>query len=114
MCDLKLVFIGGWGGGGGHHFIFHTIGVLCWQIGILFYFIFLNFQDTFDIRICLAKSTKFVIDFQTAEETDLHVIDIPLNFTVMQGGMIHGLAFWFEVGFLGSEWVDIYQLSSVF
>ena len=76
--------------------------------------LFFNFQDTFDIRICLAKSTKFVIDFQTAEETDLHVIDIPLNFTVMQGGMIHGLAFWFEVGFLGSEWVDIYQLSSVF
>ena len=63
----------------------------------------LNFQDTFDIRICLAKSIKFVIDFQTAEETDLHVIDIPLNFAVMQGGMIHGLAFWFEVGFLGSE-----------
>ena len=70
---------------------------------LAFLFYFLNFQDTFDIRICLAKSTKFVIDFQTAEETDLHVIDIPLNFTVMQGGMIHGLAFWFEVGFLGSE-----------
>ncbi|XP_070195769.1 histone-arginine methyltransferase CARMER-like isoform X2 [Littorina saxatilis] len=60
--------------------------------------------DTFDIRICMSKSSKFVIDFQTADETDLHVIDIPLSFTIMQGGMIHGLAFWFEVGFLGTDY----------
>ncbi|XP_025110690.1 histone-arginine methyltransferase CARMER-like isoform X1 [Pomacea canaliculata] len=60
--------------------------------------------DTFDIRICLAKSNKFVIDFQTADEKDLHVIDIPLTFSMMQGGMIHGLAFWFEVGFLGTDY----------
>ncbi|KAK7502259.1 hypothetical protein BaRGS_00006623 [Batillaria attramentaria] len=60
--------------------------------------------DTFDIRICLAKSNKYVIDFQTADEKDLHVIDIPLTFSMMQGGMIHGLAFWFEVGFLGSDY----------
>jgi histone-arginine methyltransferase CARM1 len=46
---------------------------------------------------------KYSIDFQTADEKDLHVIDIPLSFNIMQGGMIHGLAFWFEVGFLGSE-----------
>lgn len=60
--------------------------------------------DTFDIRICLAKSNKYVIDFQAAEETDLHVVNIPLTFTMMQGGMVHGLAFWFEVGFLGNDY----------
>ncbi|GFN91332.1 histone-arginine methyltransferase carmer, partial [Plakobranchus ocellatus] len=60
--------------------------------------------DTFDMRICLAKSNKYVIDFQTADETDLHVMDIPLTFTMMQSGMVHGLAFWFDCGFLGSDY----------
>lgn len=30
--------------------------------------------DTFDIRICMAKSVRHVVDFQTAHETDLHKI----------------------------------------
>ena len=30
--------------------------------------------DTFDIRICMSKSVRYTIDFQTANETDLHVI----------------------------------------
>ncbi|BFZ16513.1 hypothetical protein BsWGS_19552 [Bradybaena similaris] len=60
--------------------------------------------DTFDVRICLAKSNKYVIDFQSADETDLHVMDIPLTFTIMQSGMVHGLAFWFDCGFLGSDY----------
>lgn len=30
--------------------------------------------DTFDIRICMAKSIKHSVDFLTAKETDLHVI----------------------------------------
>lgn len=30
--------------------------------------------DTFDIRICTAKSVRHVVDFQTADETDLHKI----------------------------------------
>ncbi|CAG5121109.1 unnamed protein product [Candidula unifasciata] len=60
--------------------------------------------DTFDVRICMAKSNKYVIDFQSADETDLHVMDIPLSFTVMQSGMVHGLAFWFDCGFLGSDY----------
>jgi len=60
--------------------------------------------DTFDMRICLAKSTKYMIDFQTANEEDLHVMDIPVTFTMMQSGMVHGLAFWFDCGFLGSDY----------
>lgn len=59
--------------------------------------------DTFDIRICMAKTIKHVIDFQTAHETDLHCISIPLEFTATQTGHIHGLAFWFDVAFIGSQ-----------
>lgn len=60
-------------------------------------------QDTFDIRICMAKSVKYTVDFQTAEETDLHVIEIPVSFNMLQSGLVHGLAFWFDVAFLGSR-----------
>ncbi|CAG0886452.1 unnamed protein product [Cyprideis torosa] len=59
--------------------------------------------DTFDVRICLAKSVKHSVDFQTASETDLHRIDIPLEFHLLESGTIHGLAFWFDVAFLGSS-----------
>ncbi|KAK3090314.1 hypothetical protein FSP39_010867 [Pinctada imbricata] len=58
--------------------------------------------DTFDMKICLAKSVKYTVDFQTANETDLHVIEIPLTFSMHQSGLVHGLAFWFDVAFLGT------------
>jgi histone-arginine methyltransferase CARM1 len=59
--------------------------------------------DTFDIRICLARSHKYTVNFQTANESDLHNIEIPLSFVITQAGTIHGLAFWFDVAFLGSQ-----------
>ncbi|ELU16220.1 hypothetical protein CAPTEDRAFT_179627 [Capitella teleta] len=59
--------------------------------------------DTFDMRICLARSHKYVVDFQTAKEEELHDIEIPLSFTMQQSGTVHGLAFWFDVAFLGSQ-----------
>lgn len=58
--------------------------------------------DTFDIRICMAKTVRHVIDFQKAHENDLHCISIPLEFIANQTGHIHGLAFWFDVAFIGS------------
>ncbi|KAK2718669.1 hypothetical protein QYM36_005863 [Artemia franciscana] len=58
--------------------------------------------DTFDIRICLAKSVRHVVDFLTAPESDLHRIEIPLEFHMLQTAMVHGLAFWFDVAFLCS------------
>lgn len=58
--------------------------------------------DTFDIRICMAKTVRHIIDFQKAHETDLHCISIPLEFIANQTGHIHGLAFWFDVAFIGS------------
>lgn len=36
--------------------------------------------DTFDIRICTAKSVKHIIDFRTADESSLHKIGTPVFF----------------------------------
>ncbi|XP_044740909.1 histone-arginine methyltransferase CARMER isoform X3 [Chrysoperla carnea] len=58
--------------------------------------------DTFDVRICLSKSVRHVVDFLDAHETDLHNIDIPLEFHILESGPCHGLAFWFDVAFAGS------------
>lgn len=58
--------------------------------------------DTFDVRICLAKSLRHTVDFERATENDLHCIEVPLQFSLMQSGELHGLAFWFDVAFAGS------------
>ncbi|XP_070564119.1 histone-arginine methyltransferase CARM1-like isoform X2 [Ptychodera flava] len=58
--------------------------------------------DTFDIRICLARSFKYTIDFQTTNEKDLYRLDVPVSFTITNSGTVHGLAFWFDVAFVGS------------
>jgi len=58
--------------------------------------------DTFDVRICMAKTQRYVIDFATAHETELHHIEIPIEFHMLQSGMVHGLAFWFDVAFIGT------------
>lgn len=59
--------------------------------------------DTFDIRICQAKSIRHVVDFLQAAEEDLHRIEIPLEFHMLETGTCHGLAFWFDVEFCGSS-----------
>ncbi|KAI9581168.1 histone-arginine methyltransferase CARMER [Glossina fuscipes] len=59
--------------------------------------------DTFDIRICMAKSVRHVCDFLRDNENDLHHIDIPLEFHILQTGICHGLAFWFDVEFCGTS-----------
>merc|ERR1719393_475308 len=59
--------------------------------------------DTFDINICTAKTQRHIIDFQTAHETDLHRIEIPLEFHMLQTGTVHGIAFWVDVAFIGTN-----------
>ncbi|XKL68621.1 hypothetical protein PGB90_006390 [Kerria lacca] len=59
--------------------------------------------DTFDIRICTAKSVRHTVNFLEADENDLHRIEIPLEFIVLQSATVHGLAFWFDVAFIGSS-----------
>lgn len=58
--------------------------------------------DTFDIRTCTARSICHTVNFLEADESDLHRIEIPLEFIVLQTATIHGLAFWFDVAFIGS------------
>ncbi|XP_075787770.1 histone-arginine methyltransferase CARM1-like isoform X2 [Pelodiscus sinensis] len=58
--------------------------------------------DTFDIRILMARTVKYTVNFTEAEEEDLHRVEIPFVFQMMQSGLIHGLAFWFDVAFVGS------------
>ncbi|XP_006627327.2 histone-arginine methyltransferase CARM1 [Lepisosteus oculatus] len=59
--------------------------------------------DTFDMRILVAKSIKYTINFLEAKEEDLHRMEIPFVFQLLQSGLIHGLAFWFDVAFVGSQ-----------
>ncbi|MGH0189048.1 UNVERIFIED_CONTAM: hypothetical protein FKN15_033059 [Acipenser sinensis] len=59
-------------------------------------------EDTFDIRILMAKSVKYTVNFLEAKEDDLHRIEIPFKFHMMHSGLVHGLAFWFDVAFIGS------------
>ncbi|CAK9303058.1 unnamed protein product [Gordionus sp. m RMFG-2023] len=57
--------------------------------------------DTFDVRICMAKSVKYVIDFITFQEADLQDITIDLYYEIEFSSHLHGLAFWFDVAFIG-------------
>ncbi|KAJ8306635.1 hypothetical protein KUTeg_017180 [Tegillarca granosa] len=82
---------------------FHGIDLACLRNAAISEYFKQPIVDTFDVRICLAKSVKYTVDFQTAHETDLHVIEIPLTFSMLESGMVHGLAFWFDVAFLGSS-----------
>ncbi|XP_063068289.1 histone-arginine methyltransferase CARM1 isoform X2 [Engraulis encrasicolus] len=59
--------------------------------------------DTFEWQILMARSTKYTINFLEAKEEDLHRIEIPFVFKLSQTGLIHGLAFWFDVAFIGSR-----------
>ncbi|XP_077099395.1 histone-arginine methyltransferase CARM1 isoform X1 [Siphateles boraxobius] len=59
--------------------------------------------DTFDVQILMARSVKYSINFLEAKEEDLHRLEIPFVFKLLQSGLIHGLAFWFDVAFVGSR-----------
>ncbi|KAK2871511.1 hypothetical protein Q8A67_024038 [Cirrhinus molitorella] len=59
--------------------------------------------DTFDMQILMARSVKYTINFLEAKEEDLHRLEIPFVFKLLQSGLIHGLAFWFDVAFVGSR-----------
>ncbi|XP_051283246.1 histone-arginine methyltransferase CARM1 [Dicentrarchus labrax] len=58
--------------------------------------------DTFDVQILMARSVKHCINFMEVKEEDLHRMEIPFVFTLLQSGLVHGLAFWFDVAYLGS------------
>ncbi|XP_041822087.1 histone-arginine methyltransferase CARM1-like [Chelmon rostratus] len=59
--------------------------------------------DTFDVQILMARSVKHCINFMEVKEEDIHRMEIPFVFTLLQSGLVHGLAFWFDVAYLGSK-----------
>ncbi|XP_041834197.1 histone-arginine methyltransferase CARM1-like [Melanotaenia boesemani] len=59
--------------------------------------------DTFDVHILMARSVKHCINFMDVKEEDIHRVEIPFVFTLLQSGLVHGLAFWFDVAYLGSK-----------
>ncbi|XP_067439075.1 histone-arginine methyltransferase CARM1 [Thunnus thynnus] len=59
--------------------------------------------DTFDMQILMARSVKHCINFMEAKQEDLHRMEIPFVFTLLQSGLVHGLAFWFDVAYMGSK-----------
>ncbi|XP_043917032.1 histone-arginine methyltransferase CARM1 [Protopterus annectens] len=58
--------------------------------------------DTFDLRMLVARTVKYTVNFLVAKDDDLRRIEIPFVFHIQQSGLIHGLAFWFDVAFVGS------------
>ncbi|CAK6965495.1 histone-arginine methyltransferase CARM1 isoform X1 [Scomber scombrus] len=59
--------------------------------------------DPFDVQILMARSVKHCINFMEAKQEDLHRMEIPFVFTLLQSGLVHGLAFWFDVAYMGSK-----------
>jgi histone-arginine methyltransferase CARM1 len=81
---------------------FHGVDLSCLRKAAVKEYFQQPVVDTFDIRICLSKPVKHTVDFLTATEFDLHQIHIPLSFSLSKTATVHGLAFWFDVAFLGS------------
>ncbi|XP_034534124.1 histone-arginine methyltransferase CARM1-like [Notolabrus celidotus] len=59
--------------------------------------------DSFDVQILMARSIKHRINFKEATEEELLRVEIPFVFSLLQPGLIHGLAFWFDVAYQGSR-----------
>lgn len=51
---------------------FHGVDLSCLRAAAMKEYFRQPIVDTFDIRICTAKSVRHVVDFLTASETDLH------------------------------------------
>lgn len=86
-----------------HQRSFHGVNLTALENAALKEYMTQPIVDTFDIRICLSETVRERVDFRTASEESLHHISIPLHFFITQTATCHGLAFWFDVAFLGSN-----------
>jgi histone-arginine methyltransferase CARM1 len=59
--------------------------------------------DTFDARIIISAPIKHTFDFLKTHEAELYNIEIPVKYDVSAASVVHGLAFWFDVAFNGSQ-----------
>uniref|UniRef100_A0A8C3DLG8 Histone-arginine methyltransferase CARM1 n=1 Tax=Corvus moneduloides TaxID=1196302 RepID=A0A8C3DLG8_CORMO len=62
--------------------------------------------DTFDIRILMAKSVKYTVNFLEAKEGDLHRIEIPFKFHMLHSGLVHAPGW--ALGGFGGIWVGFW------
>lgn len=60
---------------------FHGVDLSCLRDAAMKEYFRQPIVDTFDIRICTAKSVRHVVDFLTASESDLHRMGMfPISF----------------------------------
>ncbi|KRZ07754.1 Histone-arginine methyltransferase CARM1, partial [Trichinella zimbabwensis] len=59
--------------------------------------------DTFHCGILMAQGLKYTIDFSTCAEESFQRIEIPFDFEMKRTCFIHGMAFWFDVAFIGTN-----------
>ncbi|KRX91627.1 Histone-arginine methyltransferase CARM1, partial [Trichinella pseudospiralis] len=59
--------------------------------------------DTFHCGILMAQGSKYTIDFSTCAEESFQRIEIPFDFEMKRTCFIHGMAFWFDVAFMGTN-----------
>jgi len=85
------------------HTTFHGVDLSAMRTAAMKEYFRQPIVDTFDIRCCMSKSVRHICNFLEAHETDLHKIDIPLEFHILETGTCHGLAFWFDVEFNGTD-----------
>ncbi|KAJ6645560.1 Histone-arginine methyltransferase CARMER [Pseudolycoriella hygida] len=85
------------------HTTFHGVDLSAMRTAAMKEYFRQPIVDTFDIRCCMSKSVRHICNFLEANETDLHKIDIPLEFHILETGTCHGLAFWFDVEFNGTD-----------
>ncbi|VDK42148.1 unnamed protein product [Anisakis simplex] len=57
--------------------------------------------DTWHVNTLMSGSTKWSVNFETDDENELHNIHIPFELSANKNGFVHGLAFWFDVAFIG-------------
>ena len=58
--------------------------------------------DAFDPGLLMSTHAEHTVDFMTAEEEDLHNVEIPLQLVCKGPCVVHGIACWFDVLFPGS------------
>lgn len=59
--------------------------------------------DSFDIRHLMAQPIAKNFNFEEISEESLHVVEIAVEFIVQHTGIMHGLAFWFDAQFIGTD-----------
>ncbi|KAF7635180.1 hypothetical protein Mgra_00005466 [Meloidogyne graminicola] len=57
--------------------------------------------DTWHIGILMSTSISWNFNFENDDVKELQRIEIPFEFNALRTGYIHGLATWFDVGFVG-------------